>query len=408
MLLGDGMNEYKKKIEFPYYIGKIPFVYTTNETPNNANGIPNFHDFSIDFNPETGVMTQVENELTGKYLNSAYIEGSQITGYMDDYDLGKMYSKDFLDFIIKNEKEICGKTILEIGCGTGYLLKCLKKLGANVTGIEPGKDNHNTSYESEVKIITDFFPSDKIKEKFDIILFYNVLEHVFDLDEFLINVKKQLNSNGRVYFAVPDCERAIEVGDISMFFHEHFHYFTEKTLKNSFYKTIKIVPIVEKSLFSSELNGTFTLTEDFFDYEMGLNEIGEKNIGFLTKLFNLMDSFKAFFEQCNLKNETIGIYVPSRMINIMALNIELIQNIKLFLYDDDEKLYGKYYPGFNFPIMNRHDLIIESPKYLLIMSYSFSQKIYMNLPNEIHKSSNILFLDDFLEGGRYEYTFNRR
>lgn len=407
MLLGDGMNEYNKKIDFPYYIGKIPFVYTTNETPNNANGIPNFHDFSIDFDPETGVLTQVENELTGRYLNAAYIEGSKITGHMDDYDLGKMYSNDFLDFLIKKENDITGKTVLEIGCGTGYLLNCLKNLGANVTGIEPGEDNHNASHVYDINVISDFFPSDKVKETFDIIIFYNVLEHVSDLNVFLSHVKKHLNPKGRVYFAVPDCGKSIELGDISMFIHEHIHYFTEKTIKNAFYKAINIIPTVEKSLFASELNGTFTLIEDCVDYEMNLKELNKKNIEFLKKMTQLMDSFEVFFNECHFKNETVGIYVPSRMINIMALKSDFFQNLKLFFYDDDEKLYGKYYPGFRFPIMNRNDLIINPPQHLLIMSYSFSQKIYMNLPNEIHKAINVLFLDDFLEDGKDEYTINR-
>lgn len=56
---------------------------------------------------------------------------------MDDNGIGKLYADDFIKYI-HEEENIAGKKILEIGCGTGYLLYELQKEGAEVLGIEPG------------------------------------------------------------------------------------------------------------------------------------------------------------------------------------------------------------------------------------------------------------------------------
>lgn len=86
---------------FPYNIGKIPFYYTDLDNPHNPEGIPDFLDFNIDFDRITGTLIQKYDDNIQSLLNKAYSNGSQITGYMDDYELGEKYTKDFFEFYHK-------------------------------------------------------------------------------------------------------------------------------------------------------------------------------------------------------------------------------------------------------------------------------------------------------------------
>ncbi|GAB6107659.1 class I SAM-dependent methyltransferase [Fusibacter bizertensis] len=393
--------------KFPYSIGMIPFVYGVNESIDNHGDIPNFLNFTLDVDSETGLMIQQKSLEVENYLTKAYKLGRKITGYMDEYDLGKSYSKDFIDFILCHENRIKDKSILEIGCGTGYLLNKLKLLGANVIGIEPGEEEQQARSKYDLNVITDFFPSNQISEKFDIIIFYNVLEHINDLEDFLINVKKQLKSGGKAYFAVPDCEQAIESGDISMLLHEHYCYFTSRTLKNTIYKILKVQSEVEKSTYGSELYGIIDFENINLDYEIKIADFGDANFEYLKKADTFKMSFRNFLLENLKENLTIGIYVPSRIVNALALLIEDVDLKKLKFYDDDKNVYNKYFPGFDIKIENRQDLIKEPPKFLLIMSYSFSAQIYNNIVDDLPQDTVILFYKDFIKGGKYESSTNR-
>ncbi|MBK6379333.1 MAG: hypothetical protein IPF72_06135 [Chitinophagaceae bacterium] len=55
-----------------------------------------------------------------------------------------------------------------------------------------------------------------------------VLEHIEDPVVFLQQQKDQLSPSGKLIFGVPNCEPFLKTGDISIFIHEHYLYFTQK------------------------------------------------------------------------------------------------------------------------------------------------------------------------------------
>ena len=76
------------------------------------------------------------------------------TNQMSASNHRRKHGDRFLKYLKKNFKEnFLGKEILEIGCGSGYMLKELKKAGALVTGVESSLKHRN----KELNIINDFF-----------------------------------------------------------------------------------------------------------------------------------------------------------------------------------------------------------------------------------------------------------
>lgn len=100
-------------------------------------------------------------------------------------NLIKTYLKA-LNPILKNLPK--NANILEIGCGNGFLLKALKDLGfKNVYGLEPSKDAVSKAHQTikqHIKIHTLRKGLYK-KGSFDLICFFQVLDHVVNPNEFL-------------------------------------------------------------------------------------------------------------------------------------------------------------------------------------------------------------------------------
>lgn len=110
-----------------------------------------------------------------------------------------------LEFILNNfDKSIRKKNILDIGCGGGLISELLAKKNANVTGIDENiyniKQAKNHAKISSLKInylnksLNSF--NKKNKQKYDLILCLEVLEHVENVEESLEIISKLLKTNG--------------------------------------------------------------------------------------------------------------------------------------------------------------------------------------------------------------------
>ena len=107
----------------------------------------------------------------------------------------------------KTKLPLKGLEILDIGCGGGLISEPMARLGGNVTGIDAAEKNIKIaslhSKESNLKInYQDKSPEQlKEKEKFDIILNLEIVEHVENLDLYLQSCYNLLKKNGLMFTA---------------------------------------------------------------------------------------------------------------------------------------------------------------------------------------------------------------
>ena len=111
-------------------------------------------------------------------------------------------------FKLNNKKNpLKNVKILDIGCGGGLLSEPMCRLGASVTGIDASKKNIDIaklhSKKNNLKI--DYFCSSpekfKVKDKFDVILNMEIVEHVEDINIFLKSCTNLLKKNGIMFVA---------------------------------------------------------------------------------------------------------------------------------------------------------------------------------------------------------------
>jgi 2-polyprenyl-3-methyl-5-hydroxy-6-metoxy-1,4-benzoquinol methylase len=100
-----------------------------------------------------------------------------------------------------------GKRLLDVGCGTGEFLAFCGRNGFDVKGIEPNEKARNFSKTRlQLETMSSFESFDPLREKFDCITMWHVLEHVHDLDGYLENIRALLAEDGTLIVAVPNSD----------------------------------------------------------------------------------------------------------------------------------------------------------------------------------------------------------
>ena len=120
------------------------------------------------------------------------------------------YIKDNIikDFNIRlSDKPFKDIKILDIGCGGGLLSEPMCRLGASVVGIDASTKNIEVAKfhakKNNLKINYKVASPEKLKtkEKFDVILNMEIVEHVEDIDFFIKESSKLLRKNGIMFIA---------------------------------------------------------------------------------------------------------------------------------------------------------------------------------------------------------------
>ena len=120
------------------------------------------------------------------------------------------YIKDSIikDFKLKNKRKPLEKVkILDIGCGGGLLSEPMKRLGADVVGIDASEKNikiaklHAKKNNLKIKYINSSPEKLNTKEKFDVILNMEIIEHVDNVNFFLKACSKLLKKKGIMFVA---------------------------------------------------------------------------------------------------------------------------------------------------------------------------------------------------------------
>ena len=109
---------------------------------------------------------------------------------------------------LKNkEKPLEKVSILDVGCGGGLLSEPMKKLGAEVVGIDASEKNiqvaklHAKKNNLDINYFCTSPENFSKKMKFDVVLNMEIVEHVEDIDFFLKSSAKLLKKGGIMFVA---------------------------------------------------------------------------------------------------------------------------------------------------------------------------------------------------------------
>ncbi len=147
-----------------------------------------------------------EDAMRRVYLQDDYFEGGQ-TGYSDiSYAFQeKALRATFRRLMRSLEKRgLTGGSLLEIGCGYGFLLEEAKEFYSLRVGTEFSSRGAQIASTKADKIFEGGLEMLPLDLKFDCVIATHVIEHVYDPLEFIKSLINHTNRHGKIVLAAPD------------------------------------------------------------------------------------------------------------------------------------------------------------------------------------------------------------
>ena len=171
-----------------------------------------------------------------------------------------------------------GKTLLDVGAGTGYFPNTMKEKGYEVIGVEV--DDDTRKYASD-KFGFKLYPSvDEAKKEevreFDFITLWHVMEHLYGPKEYMAKFSSLLKQDGHLIIAVPNADShdgehykdKWAAYDVPI----HLWHFTPKSMENmaaaTGFKVVEMHQLPFDSFYISMLSEKYKGSGSF----MGLDE----------------------------------------------------------------------------------------------------------------------------------------
>lgn len=380
------MNELK--------ISEFPFYWRINNTSNPHRRIPSKLPYSFGIMKNTNILIEKRSSKLLRDLNLVYKQNANIGFLINGHSLAKGYGEDFYKFLKNSLKYLDGKKILEIGCGGCYLLEKLKKLDYEVYGIDPSPFAKKMGNKKKIKIIKDFYPSEKINFLFDMIFHVDVLEHVPDPLLLLKEHYKNLKYGGHVIVNVPDSTDAVSFGDISMATHQHLNNFTKNSLQNLIEKSgFQVIKLI-KSGFGGSLYCLALKRKGKYIKKNKDKKLYDESKNFFLKSKKVINRFKKILNLSLGQRKTIGFYMPLRAFPYIAI---FNKSFKYRLFDDQTHWHKRFIDGEPTVIENFNDLLKNPVDHLFVMSTTFGKEVKRKILKKLPKTK-ITIIKDLLNG----------
>lgn len=155
----------------------------------------------------------------------------------DNSPVSRLHFKTIAKRIVNYFKITHNSFVVEAGSNDGTFLKEIQNFSSSkVLGVDPSKNISNIANKKKLNTFVGYFNhknSKLIKNKYgkaDIIYGANVFNHVDDNLNFLSGVYHLLDDNGVLVLEVPDLNSLISKVGFDTIYHEHRHYYSEKSL----------------------------------------------------------------------------------------------------------------------------------------------------------------------------------
>ena len=264
------------------------------------------------------------------------------------------HHEDFSTFILKYKP----KKVLEIGGFHAILAnKCLKHIECEWTIIDP---NPQLTDNLKIKTIKGFFDENFSSDyEYDTIIHSHLIEHVYDINKFLLKISNILKEKSKVIFSIPDLKTMLQKQYTNTLNFEYTYYISEDYL--DFFLAKYKFKIIEKVKYI-ENNSIFYCIEKH-DHEkliaLDTSQYKTNKRLFLKNIKNHKKETESINKIVNQSKNNVylfGAHIFSQMLIAHGLKIKKIKNI----LDNDIRKQNKRLYGTN--LFVKSPLILKNEK----------------------------------------------
>lgn len=284
--------------------------------------------------------------------------------------------------------------VIEIASNDGYLLQYFQKKNVPILGIEPAANIAKVASEKGIPTIVQFFNVETARElvaqgkQADLLLGNNVLAHVPGLNDFVAGIKIILKPHGIVTMEFPYLLRLMEEKQFDTIYHEHFSYFSFRTVEQIFAKHgLTLFDVEEVPTHGGSLRIYGRHTEDASlpvsshvhdlkrkEETEGFAEL-KKYLSFAEKVKETKYQLLEFLISAKRQGKRIVSYgAPAKgntLLNFCGVGKDFID----YTVDRSPEKQGCLLPGTHIPIFHPDRIQETKPDYVLILPWNIKDEI---------------------------------
>lgn len=283
--------------------------------------------------------------------------------------------------------------VVEIASNDGYLLRWFHQRGIPVLGVEPAANVAQAAEALGIPSRVRFFGSDFARElvaegiRADLLVGNNVLAHVPGLNDFVAGLATLLLPQGVLTMEFPHLLRLMDEGQFDTIYHEHFSYFSFRTVRQVFAAAgIELFDVEELPTHGGSLRIYGQRAE-------GGRPVGPRVADLLAREeaagLGRVDTYRAFerrvrdvkrdlvrflLDAAEQGKTVVGYGAPAKgntLLNYCGVRSDLVA----YTVDRSPHKQGRFLPGTRIPIHGPERILETRPDYVLILPWNLKDEI---------------------------------
>jgi hypothetical protein len=283
--------------------------------------------------------------------------------------------------------------VVEIASNDGYLLKNFVAAGIPCLGIEPTASTARVAEELGIPTMREFFGS-KVAERVvlergqaDLILGNNVYAHVPDINDFTDGLKIALKRRGTITLEFPHLLRLVEYAQFDTAYHEHFSYFSLRTVCTVFeHCSLRVWDVEQLDTHGGSLRIYGCHTEDprgTTDAVRGLlaqeETCGLRDLSiyeaFQERADHIKNDLVHYLIEQKRAGRTVAAYGAAAKGNTLLNYAGIKPDLLPYVCDAAPSKQGKYLPGSHIPILAPAELQARRPEVILVLPWNIADEV---------------------------------
>lgn len=300
--------------------------------------------------------------------------------------------KSSVEKILKTVQIKKNDLVVDIGSNDGTLLGFYPdELALNVVGVDPIGKHFHKYYKKNITLISDFFPSKELKQKFPhqkakVITSFSCF---YDLErplDFAKAVQEQLDQDGVWIFEQSYLPLMVEKLSYDTICHEHLEYYCLKQLKYVLdHVGMKIIDVDFNGvnggsicLFAAHKDSSYAVAtakvKAILDNE---KVIGCSTLEYFKKFSNGVVKNRAALRDLLMSlqksnKKVVGLGASTKG-NVVLQYCQIDETLVSRIGEVNELKYGKFTPGTQIPIVSEAEISAMKPDYKLVLPWHFKE-----------------------------------
>jgi C-methyltransferase C-terminal domain/Putative zinc binding domain/Methyltransferase domain len=358
--------------------------YVTSERLNRAETFYPLHVYVCD----RCFLVQLEQYVAAEEIFTEYAYFSSFADSWVDH------ARNYVEMITARFGLGCYSQVIELASNDGYLLQHFLALGIPASGVEPAANVAEVALAKGIATRVQFFNTATAEQmvdegcRADLIIGNNVLAQVPNLNDFVAGMKILLKADGVITMEFPHLLELMRQNQFDTIYHEHFSYFTFRSVERIFARhgivlfdvevlsthggslriygrhiedATKPVAAAVQSIKAAESAAGMERLEAFVTFGERVKETKRKLLEFLIRTRR----------ECK---QIVGYGAPGKgntLLNYCGIRTDFLD----YTVDRNPYKQGKFLPGSHIPIYSPERIRETRPDYVLILPWNLRSEI---------------------------------